>query len=165
MIESDPSQTLMIKHLLIIIGVFLLVYGGFVFFFPQEKAISETEYQLTDGLDSIILCAIGLMLILLNLLYYRTIKNVSLSLDQIIIHEKGEDRTYKWMEVEKLRRLRYFIPPIYKVTLSLTGERVFFVSESSRGKYTKIDSPFLSIIIDSSQMGKKIKRIKSQYRI
>ena len=165
MIESNSSQTMMIKHLLIIIGAFLLVFGGFIFFFPLEKAISETEYQLTDGLDSIIFCAIGVMLILVNLLYYRMIKNVSLSQAQIIIHEKEEDSTYKWTEVEALGKVRFFTPPIYKVRLKSSGERVFFVSESSQGKYAKIDSPFFPFVIDSSEMGKEIKRIKSQYQI
>ncbi|KYG76553.1 hypothetical protein [Roseivirga echinicomitans] len=165
MIENNATQTFLLKHLLIIIGVFLLVFGSVIFFFPQEKVISETEYQLTDGLDSIIFCAIGVMLILVNLLYYRMIKNVSISQGQIIIHEKEEDRIYKWTEVEELGRVRFFAPPIYKVRLKSLGERVFFVSESSQGKYVKIDSPFFSFVIDSSEMGKEIKKIKSQYQI
>lgn len=165
MIKSNPFQTQVIMHLLIIIGVFLLVFGSVIFFFPQERAISEIEFQLTDGLDSMIFCAIGLILILVNLLYYRMIKNVSISQGQIIIHEKKEDRAYKWTEVEGVGRVRFFAPPIYKVRLKSSGERVFFVTESSQGKYAKINSPFVSFVIDSSEMGKEIKKIKSQYRI
>ncbi|WP_323757333.1 hypothetical protein [Roseivirga sp.] len=164
MIESNSTQTFLLKHLLIIIGVFVLVFGSVIFFFPQEKVISETEYQLTDALDSLLLCAIGVVLILVNLLYYKMFRNVSLSLTQIIIQDE-EGRSYKWTEVETLNRIRFFTPPVYKVKLKLTGEKIFFVSESSQGKYAKIDSPFFSIIIDSSEMGKEIKRTKSKYQI
>tara|TARA_R110000796_G_scaffold185330_2_gene302013 strand:+ start:110582 stop:111079 length:498 start_codon:yes stop_codon:yes gene_type:complete len=165
MIESNSTQTFLIKHLLIFIGGFLLIFGVIIFFFPQEKLINETEYQLTDALDSIVFSSIGAMLILVNLLYYRMIKNVSISQGQITIHEKEQNRTYLWTEVEELGRLRFFTPPIYVVRLKLTGEKILFVSESAQGKYARIDLPFLSIVIDSSEMGKEIKRIKSQYQI
>lgn len=165
MIESNPIHTLLLKYLLIIIGVFLLIFGSVIFFSPQEKVISETEYQLTDVLDSVILCAIGSLLILVNLLYYGKIKNVSLSCSQITIQEREGERTHEWKEVEELRRLRFFTPPVYKVKLNSTGEKFFFVSESSQGKYATIDLPFFSIMIDFSEMGKEIKRIKSQYQI
>lgn len=165
MLTSNSIQTWTFKYLRYIIGMPLFAVGIYMALKPIPIELNEFESIKTNHYDAIIVMSLAIILILTNLLYGRKIKIVSISYSKLIV-QNGEDFTeYNWDEIEELKRVRFVSPPLYKLTIKDTFEEVLFTTESRRGSYKEINTPFMSFTFDPSKMGKLIKRIKNTYGI
>ncbi len=147
------------------VGSLLVTVGLIIFFVPQEYATGEFESSTTHWLDSMIFLSIGVLLILVNLLFRHKVMAISLRPTGFQYSDGENTIKYDWVEVEKLRRIGFISPPAYKLKLKSTGEHIIFVTESVKGNYVEVRIPGLNFIVDFSQMGKEIKRIKRDYGI
>lgn len=169
MLTSNPIQVGLVKYALFVIGTISAVIGISSIFYPFDQKVDEYTIQQSTYLDSIIIICFGTILILVNILYYRSVHVIGINMRQFQIiklrKNEPEPEVFDWTHVEKLYRIRFVTPPLYLIKLKESGRVIIFPTEHSRGKYVSADIPIDSLIGDISEMGKEIKRIKSVYNV
>lgn len=169
MLTSNPTQVGLVKYALFVIGTISTIIGISSIFYPFDQKVDEYAIQQSTYLDSIIIICFGTILILVNILYYRSVHVIGINMRQFQIiklrNQEAEPEAFEWNQVEKLYRIRFVTPPLYLIKLKESGRVMIFPTEHSRGKYVSVDTPFGSLIGDISEMGKEIKRIKSRYKV
>lgn len=166
MLISNSLQTWVFKYLCFTLGTVLLVFGIYIALKPVSYDLNEFESTLTNHFDAIIMMSAGVTFILVNLLYWRSVKIVSISYSKLMIQNGDKFLEFNWVEIQELKRVRFVRPPLYKLKFKDDHlGAIFFATESHQGTYTEVNLPFMSLIFDHSQMGRLIGRIKNTYDI
>jgi hypothetical protein len=165
MIKSSYTGTTSLKYGLIIMGSCLIIAAIIVLAYSPKLQQEDYTVYNTDWSDSIILFCIGCALILVNLLYISRIKNISMSLDKLSIHEGEDYINYSWTEVEKIKFIPFLMPTSYWLRLKASKEIIVFASNGTQGKYVKVELNGFMLLRDFSEMGKTIRKVKKTYMI
>ncbi|WP_031425836.1 hypothetical protein [Flavimarina sp. Hel_I_48] len=153
MTESNKMQVLFWRYFFLAIGMVLLCLSILKFYNPD---------RITDWNNLIIFGGIGLLLMVLNIIFFDKIKSVKVNHNRIIFEENGAQKDVNWKNVGKIGRILFIAPPLYFAVIE--KKIIIFPTERNFG-YSSFGSSSVFVVIDHSKMGDIIKKAKSQYLI
>ncbi len=155
MIESNKVRLYFLRHFCLFFGL-VFIAGSILKFYNPEQT---TDWEKLVGFS-----AIGVLLIVLNVVFYDVFKLVKIDTNKVIFDHPNNKKELKWSEVQKVNRVRFVSPPVYYIKIKSSGKIIVFPTESNYS-HTKIETSFLEFIFDHSKMGDIIKKVKVDYDI
>ena len=153
MIESNKTQTFVLKYGLIVFGTLALCFSILVFYNPG---------QVTAWNSLFIGCGFGTLLIILNIVFFNNLKSVKVNHSRIVYEENGEVQDVNWSQVSSVGRILFITPVHYYARIN--GKLIIFATETRYG-YSKVGTDYFSAIFDQSKMGAIIRTAKEAYGI
>ena len=146
-------QVLFWRYFILTIGIILLCSSILKFYNPDG---------ITNWKNLIIFSGIGLLLIVLNIIFFNKIKSVKVNHSRIIFEDNGIQKDINWKNVDRISRILFIAPPLYFAIIN--KKLIIFPTERNFG-HSSFGSSSVFVVIDHSKMGEIINKVKEQYLI
>jgi len=160
MVRSNTSIFFISKYFFFLMGLSIIVASIDII----QTIMEETgSIPLNELIVPVVLIVIGISLIILNLIYFNSIKIVRLGESEIFVEDNSDEVTYQWTDIEKIDRILFLMPPAFYFRTKSDKRLVIFNSEGFRN-FIHFGGLF-PLKADMSDMAVIIKKKKKELNI
>ena len=155
--KSNRTYTLIFKYSFLGLTVMSILFGLLGYFIPNMVTINGQKRQL-DETDLLISLIVGLISLVIFFAIKHKFAQVDLAGNKVTIDNSYEIIEVSWTDVEFVKRIHFIKPPLYRIKVKNMNKTYLFTTQP---KFFRVGNS----VVDTSEMGNRISKMKSELEI
>ena len=155
--KSNRTYTLIFKYSFLGLTVMSILFGLLGYFIPNMVTINGQKRQL-DETDLLISLIVGLISLVIFFAIKHKFAQVDLAGNKVTIDNSYEIIEVSWTDVEFVKRIPFIKPPLYRIKVKNMNKTYLFTTQP---KFFRVGNS----VVDTSEMGNRISKMKSELEI